>query len=143
MAVGKERILNLNFSEPEDVILWEVLAVKPEQDIKICFVGKNSPHRQGIRIAVEDSGHISLNDNVSRGFQLWFDTAPSEIILHCHSTTGKVSIYNIYDAGSGVKSQQHTSGMILRKYGRISYYHCNDYGFGGDFDKLVFSVELV
>jgi len=40
VAVGKERILNPNFSEPEDVILWEVLAVKPEQDIRFALLVK-------------------------------------------------------------------------------------------------------
>jgi len=54
---------------------------------------------------------------------------------------GLLSFYNIWDDGDGRESQAHTSGMIVEQKNKVLIYHCNDYGFETDFNKLVFSIE--
>ena len=39
--------------------------------------------------------------------------------------------------------QSHTSGMLLEYNENIIIYHCNDFGFETDFDRLVFSIEFI
>lgn len=142
MEVGRKTIYNNSFEGRKDIILWHVLDIKPDQLIKINFISKNSKNRQGIRLAIDvGEGYIEINGQRNKGFELWEDTAPKEFTARCVTKEGLISVYNIWDKGKGRQSQILTSGMILETNGNKYTYHCNDFGFDTNFDKLIFSVE--
>jgi hypothetical protein len=137
--IGKERIYNKSFENRQDVIKWDVQNIVDEQILKITFISKNSPKRQGIRLAT-DRG-IEINGEVHPAVLLWEDTAPKELICKCLTNDGFLSIYNVWDKGKGTESQSHTSGMLLVGEDDVLTYHCNDIGFETNFDRLVFSIR--
>lgn len=146
---GKEKIFNDEFSKLgfKDVIRWDVVDIKENQELNLEFISINSKYKQGIRMAIDvGDGFIEVNGVKSKGIQLWEDTCPKKVRIRCMSSEGKLSIYNIYDLGperGGVKSQVDSSGMIVEREGNKIIYKCNDAGFQTDFDKLVFKIELI
>lgn len=113
-----------------------------EQILKIEFISKNSPFRQGVRIAIDaGDGIIEVNGQESKAMQIWEDTAPRQVLVKCKSVEGLLSIYNIWDEGRGKQSLSYTSGMILEEVGNKIIYKRNDFGFDTNFDKLIFSLE--
>ena len=142
MQVGKEKIYNKSFEGRNDVIMWDVIEIKNEQLLKIRFISKNSKNRQGIRLAIDaGEGHIEINGVSNKSMELWEDIAPKEFICKCCSNKGLLSVYNIWDKGKGRQSQLLTSGMLIEEEGNTAIYHCNDYGYETNFDKLIFSIE--
>lgn len=145
--IGAERIYNRQFGISEKVVHWEVLSIKNKQDVYLEFISTNSKYRQGIRLGVDTGeGYIEVNGIKSKGVQLWEDTCPSKIKIKCVSSTGKLSIYNIFDLGlgqGGVQSQADSCGMIVEELEDCKIYRCNDVGFKSDFDKLVFKIQLL
>jgi hypothetical protein len=142
MQVGKEKIYNTSFEGRNDVIMWDVIKIKNEQLLKINFISKNSKNRQGIRLAIDvGDGHIEINGTSCKGVELWEDTAPNEFICRCFTNEGRLSVYNIWDKGKGRQSQLLTSGMLVEEEGNTYTYHCNDYGYDTNFDKLIFSIK--
>jgi hypothetical protein len=104
--VGRQRIYSKEFEDRDDVVLWDVLEIASLQTLKITFISKNSPHRQGVRVAIDaGQGEIVVNDQRAKGIELWYDTAPRETLLTCMTTDGLVSVYNIWDKGRGTQSQ--------------------------------------
>ncbi|MPN17813.1 hypothetical protein SDC9_165168 [bioreactor metagenome] len=144
MQVGKQKIYNNSFEGRNDVLMWDVLEINNEQLLKIKFISKNSKNRQGIRLAIDvGDGYIEVNGIANKGVELWEDTAPKEFICKCFSNEGMLSVYNIWDKGKGRQSQLLTSGMIVDAKENIYTYHCNDYGYDTNFDKLIFSIEML
>jgi hypothetical protein len=142
--IGKTKIISKGFEGRSDVIVWDVLQIKKEQNVRITFISTNSKFKQGIRIAVDvGEGYIEVNGQKSKGIQLWEDTAPNIVELKCLSSEGVLSVYNIWDMGRGCESQSHTSGMLIEKDGTKMIYKCNDFGHETNFDKLVFSLEIL
>lgn len=139
MEIGKKRLYNTAFEGRSDVILWDVQPVSNRQILKLTFISKDSPYRQGVRLAT-DKG-IEVNSQLCPGVKLWEDTSSREVICKCFTDNGLLSVYNIWDEGRGSQSQMHTSGMLLEERGNLLIYHCNDFGFETNFDKLVFSIE--
>ncbi|ALC88911.1 hypothetical protein AM500_03175 [Bacillus sp. FJAT-18017] len=145
MEIGQKKIFNKAFVEKgmKDVVLWDVLKIKDEELIRVKFISKRSPHRQGLWLRT-DKGIVipELSEEVFPSVTLWEDTAQQEVICKCFSTDGNLSLYNIWDKGNGSKSQGYTSGMLIEEHDNgILVYKCNDYGFETDFTDLVFSVE--
>lgn len=137
-----KRIYSDEFGDRKDTVLWDVENINPGQVLKVVFIDKNSPNRQGVRIAIDSGkGFIEVHGQKAKDISLWWDTSPKEVFLKCHSASGLVSIYNIWDTGRGMESQMYKSGMILEEKGNKIVYHCNDYGETDKFDKLVFSIE--
>ncbi|RZT21626.1 hypothetical protein [Fictibacillus sp. BK138] len=67
MEIGQERIFNKAFNEKglENVVLWDVQNIIDGQLVKIKFISKNSPHRQGTWIRTDKGIEISeLNSEV-------------------------------------------------------------------------------
>jgi len=144
MQVGTEKIYNQAFEGRTDIISWDVIRIENEQLLKIRFISKNSNNRQGVRLAIDvGDGHLEINGISKKGMELWEDTAPKEIICKCHTKSGLVSVYNIWDKGRGRQSLLLTSGMLIEKKGNVYIYHCNDYGYETNFDKFIFSIELL
>jgi hypothetical protein len=142
--IGREKIISKDFEHRHDVIQWDVQKITAEQLIKLTFLSKNSPYRQGVRIAIDaGKGEIEINDIKAKRIELWYDTAPQEVILKCKSSEGLLSIYNIFDTGWGRKSQMYKSGMLIEEQGNKIIYRCNDFGETDRFDKLVFSISKI
>ena len=137
--IGKEKITNKAFEGRNDVIKWDVQKICNGQNIKVTFVSKNSPKKQGIRLAT-DKG-IEVNGQIFQSIQLWDDTAPKEVCCKCYTEDGCLSIYNMWDKGKGPESQSHSSGMLITETDNIITYKCNDIGFETNFDKLIFTIE--
>ncbi len=143
---AKKRLYNHNLSDiRDDIILWEVLRVKPKQDIKIRFLEKNSKYDQGIRLAIDvGKGELVINGKSGRDFYLWENNAPAEINVKCVSEEGYLSIYPVYEwPPFGVQSQTGYSGMLLEQNGNIYTYYCNDAVKDSDFNALVFEIKLL
>lgn len=136
-----ERIMSKGFENKGigDVIKWEVQPITDGQIVKITFLSKNSPYRQGIWLKT-DKG-IEVMGKTYSSIELWEDTAPKEVFLKCFTNNGFLSFYNIWDKGEGKKSQSYSSGMVVKQNGNKILYCCNDIGFETNFDKLVFSLE--
>jgi len=141
IKIGTERIMNDAFEDRNDVIKWDVLKIPNDAQIKITIISKNSDRRQGIRISTDLE--IEINGELAKAFQIWEDTAPKEVLCKCYTTDGNLSVYNIWDKGRGAESQAYSSGMLKETVGAKATYYCNDIGFQTNFDKLVFSVEVI
>ena len=142
MEYGEKRIYNDEFEGRDNVIMWDVLKIENEQTIKITFMSKHSKNRQGIRLGIDTGeGYVEVNEVKSKSIELWEDNAPREFLCKCVSSEGLLSVYNLWDKGKGRQSQLLTSGMIVEQKDNILIYHCNDYGYETNFDKLVFSIE--
>jgi hypothetical protein len=140
--IGRVKTFCKAFEGRTDIVRWDVQQIKQEQILKVEFIGKNSPFRQGVRIAIDaGDGLIEVNGQESKAIQLWEDTAPKVVMLKCKSKEGLLSIYNIWDEGRGRQSLAHTSGMILEDVGNKTIYRCNDFGYDTNFGKLIFSIE--
>lgn len=139
-----KRIFNRAFAEKglHNVIKWDVQNIEDGQEIKINFISKGSPHRQGILLS-SDNGILipSLSNDKYPSISLWEDTAPEELICKCFTSEGYLSIYNIWDKGNGKQSQSYSSGMLLEERDNILIYKCNDIGFDTDFNDLVLTIE--
>ncbi len=48
IEVGRKRFYNPYFENVKDVIQWEVVSIKNEQDLDLEFISTNSEYRQGI-----------------------------------------------------------------------------------------------
>lgn len=96
LEIGKKRIYNTNFKNIENVVHWEVLNIKNEQELYLKFVSTNLKYRQGIRLAIDaGDGYIEINNIRSKEFYLWADTAQKCVLVKCISEEGVLSIYNI------------------------------------------------
>lgn len=145
--IGKKRIYNTNFENIENVVQWEVLNIKNEQEFHLKFVSTNSKYRQGIRLAIDaGDGYIEINNIRSKELYLWEDTAQKCVLVKCISEEGVLSIYNVFDLGKergGRRSQMDSCGMLVERKENTIVYKCNDVGFQSDFDKLIFEIELL
>ena len=85
---------------------------------------------------------VMWDDQFAPSMDLWVDTAPPEVVAHCMTADGNLSVYNIWDSGRGRgrESQAHSSGMLVEDLPDGRRYRCNDIGFDTNFDKLVFRI---
>lgn len=148
--LGRKRVYNKKFKNvSEEVVLWDVLNISNSEELIFRFVSTHSEYKQGVRLAVDvGEGYLEINGIRSKGMQLWEDTCPKEVKIHCKSSEGKLSVYNIFDLGTatpqgGVRSQVPSCGMLVEEKSNTYIYHCNDAGFQTKFDKLVFEIELL
>jgi len=144
LAIGEERKMAKAWEGRTDIIKWEVIEIENYQKIKFDFISSNSSCRQGFRIAIDfGDGKLKYEDIESKSFEIWMDNSPKSFVIECFSERGRLSLYNIWDEGSGSQSQCYTSGMLQQKEGKRIIYYCNDFGKETNFDKLVFSLEKI
>jgi hypothetical protein len=124
-----------------DVVLIEVLPIHDGDVLKLTFESTNSPWRQGVWLMTDE--YVVINQIRCPGADLWQDTAPKRVLIECHTKSGYLHLYNIWDDGQGRDSQSHTSGMLVEELPKGRRYRCNDFGFDTKFDKLVFRIERV
>jgi hypothetical protein len=148
--IGKERFYSPEWTERgrTDVIFWDVQPIAKQQLVKVTFISRNSPHLQGVRFGIDyGKGGIEVDgcfyprDYVA----MWGDNAGKEVVCKCITNKGFLSIYNEYyvKGENQYSAQSYGCGMILEERDSLLIYHCNDYGFETNFDKLVFSLELL
>lgn len=147
MRIGRERIYNTLFEDRKNVVQWEVLQIKNEQELNVEFISTNSRYRQGIRLAIDaGEGFVEVNGIKAKEMYLWEDTAPRKVHIKCLSSEGVLSIYNVFDLGivrGGKRSLTDSCGMLVEYEHNTIIYKCNDAGFQSDFDKLIFQVEML
>ena len=145
--IGRKRIYNTIFEDHENVVHWEVLNIKNQQEFNLKFISTNSKYRQGIRLAIDvGEGYIEINNIRAKELYLWEDTVLQLTNVKCVSEEGLLSVYNVFDLGKergGRRSQVDSCGMIVKQSDNIYRYHCNDVGFETNFDKLIFEIELL
>lgn len=145
--LGRERIYNNIFESIADVVHWEVLSIKHEQEFNLEFISTNSKYRQGVRLAIDvGEGYIEINGIKSKELYIWEDTAPKKVNVKCLSEEGLLSIYNVFDLGrdrGGKRSLTDSCGMIVECKQNVIIYKCNDAGFQSNFDKLIFQIEML
>ena len=137
------RLVNNAFKERgrADVVMIDVLSVSDGEVIKLLFESKNSAWRQGVWMKTDEC--VVVSQQRCSSLQLWQDTAPREVFIECHTKSGLLHLYNIWDKGSGSSSQSWSSGMLVEELSNGRRYRCNDIGFDTDFAKLVFRIERV
>ncbi len=149
--IGRNRLYNSTFMEElgiPDVVHWEVLNIKKEQEFCIEFISTNSKYRQGIRLAVDaGKGYFEIDgENYGKDVYLLQDPSYKKVNIKCVSDEGLLSIYNVYDKGAGqggIRSQMDYSGMLAEKTETGFRYRCNDVGLTDTFDSLVFEISLL
>lgn len=146
--IGRERIYNDAFEGRTDIVHWDVLKIKQEQELELELISTNSKYVQGIRLAIDaGNGYIEINGFREKGFLLWEDTMPQKQHIICKSEEGVLSVYNIFELEKGRrtsrKSLTGSCGMLVERNGNTITYRCNDAGFVTNFDKLVFSITLL
>jgi hypothetical protein len=141
LDIGKERIYNAEFAKRgiQSVVKWDILPVHNNEIVSVVFEEINSQWRQGIWLRI-DRG-LEVNAEVCPSVVLWYDTAPKEVLCRCLTSDGCLSIYNIWDRGTGKHSQAWSSGMLIEELPNGRRYRCNDIGFDTRFDKLVVRIE--
>ncbi|MGM9635858.1 MAG: hypothetical protein ACI3YE_06865 [Candidatus Avispirillum sp.] len=145
MNVGTRRVYNKNFKGRNDVIHWDVLKIKPEQELYLDFISVNSQYKQGVRLAIDaGEGYIEAGEYKGKGIFIWEDTFEGRIKIKCHSPEGLLSVYNAFIRNDGRRvTLAAPSGMLIETNGNKTIYRCNDVGFETNFDKLIFQIELL
>lgn len=126
------------------MISWEVIEFDKHASFKLNFVSTNSEYKQGIRIAIDfGDGEITINGHHGKMFILMEDTCPKDAIIDVLNSSGKLSIYNVYERADGkTRSLGDYSGMVLTENGNECIYRCKTSS-RDDFDILVFSIEML
>ncbi|NIA57089.1 hypothetical protein HAV22_26045 [Massilia sp. TW-1] len=140
--IPREAILSKAFQERRrsDVFKWDVYPIDEQCVLRLVFESWKETCRHGLRLAVE--GSLMVNGHVSSSIEIWADTAPREVRIAVLDSTGRLSVYNLWDAGQGKQSQSHTSGMLIEPLPKGRRYRCNDIGLVTSFDDLVFRIEV-
>jgi hypothetical protein len=135
------RIISKPFTERgiDGIVKWEIVPVADGERMRLVFEAVQSPWRQGVWLKCV--GGIEIDGARYGSVTLWSDNSPPEIIFTCRTSEGRLHLYNIWDAGQGMHSQAHTSGMRVAQLDNGWRYQCNDIGFDAAFDKLVFRLE--
>jgi len=124
-----------------DVVLIDVFPVTDNEVLKLVFESVNSSWRQGVWLATDE--YVVINQIRCPSADLWYDTAPTEVLIECHTKENVLWLYNIWDNGDGRDSQAWSSGMLVEELPNGRRYRCNDIGFETNFDKLVFRIERI
>ncbi|MCQ6268749.1 hypothetical protein M1K46_24560 [Fictibacillus sp. WQ 8-8] len=75
------------------MVLWDVQNIQDGQLVKINFISKTSPHRQGVWLRTDKGIEISaLKSEIYKSINLLEDTSPEEVIIKCHTNDGKLNV---------------------------------------------------
>jgi hypothetical protein len=142
-GVPNQAILSKAFLETGrgDVIKWEAFPIDEGCELVLVFEDWKRTSRHGVRLAVD--GTLIVNGHAAPSVELWSDTAPNGIKIEIRNSKGVLSVYNLWDSGSGRQSQSYTSGMLIEQLPKGRRYRCNDIGLATAFDDLVFRIEVV
>lgn len=137
------RLLNPAFKghRRPDVVMIDIFRINDGEILKLTFESTNSSWRQGVWLKTDE--YMLVDQKRCPSIELWADTAPTEVLIECHTRKGTLHLYNIWDSGRGLgmESQCMTSGMLVEDISNGRRYRCNDIGSEPGFDKLVFRIE--
>lgn len=135
------RAYNSAFAEQgiDGVVMIESFPIYDGERLRLVFESVDSPNRQGVWMMTK--GKLVINGQHSAGMDIWQDTAPTEVPIECHTESGVLLLYNIYESQGKRSSQAWTSGMLVEDLPHGRRYRCNDFGLETNFDKLVFRIE--
>lgn len=89
-------------------------------------------------------GYLEVNRVRAKGMRLWEYNLPKVVKIKCVNDSGLLSVYNIFEDDDGsAMSQMYKCGMLLEEQGNKRIYRCSEYSDEGDFDRLVFQIELL
>ncbi|MDH0865431.1 hypothetical protein [Mitsuaria sp. GD03876] len=122
-----------------DVVKWEVLPVTDGERLCLVFESARAGGRHGVWL-MTDAGLV-VNGQRAPSMDIWQDSAPQIVEITVGTSAGALHLYNIWDTGDGRGSQSWSSGMRVEELPTGRRYRCNDIGFDGPFDDLVFRIE--
>jgi hypothetical protein len=118
---------------------WDVIELAPNSELTITFK-QVLERRQGIWMATK-GGFVS-GGNFYEQVNIWADAVPPEVRLTCRAEDGLLQLYNIWDPGSGRRSQMLKTGMIKTAIPGGFRYGCNDTGPDINFERFVFELRI-
>ncbi len=135
----KQRTFNQAFAERgrPGVVKLDVIRLHTRRFF-VRFESANSERRQGVWLATD--GGLVVNGQSCPSVDLWFDTAPAEVLCDSQSQSSRLYVYNIWQRNGKRSSLSYSSGMLVDEVSNGRRYHCNDIGFTTNFDKLVFTI---
>ena len=135
------RIMSKAFRDAgqDDVVKWEVFPARTGETLRLVFESANVDGRHGVWLMTD--GGLRVNGQEAESMDIWQDTAPSVVEINVETSSGVLHLYNIWDTGEGRSSQSWTSGMRVEEIPLGRRYRCNDIGFEGRFNDLVFRLE--
>jgi hypothetical protein len=124
----------------------DALELREGERAVLQFESVDSPWRQGVWVGTD--GILRVAQTSSRSMDLWSDTSPREVEIHCESSSTRVlTIYNIWNSGRKFgrhESQSHSSGMLVEELAGGGYrYRCQDISVKPRFDRLVFTIRII
>jgi hypothetical protein len=113
-----------------------------ESALEIVFREATDRWRQGLHL--ETDGSLEIVGSRASKFVLWQDTAPETVVVKCHSNSGKLRVWNVWDTGKGsVDSLINCSGIITESIGNNQWrLRCNDGYPDRDFRDLIVDVQI-
>ena len=98
-----------------------------------------------MRIAIDvGEGYLEINRVRAKRMELWEYNAPKVVKIKCVTDSGLLSVYNMFEDDDGSAwSQMYKCGMLIEEQGNKRIYRCSEYSDEGDFDRLVFQIELL
>lgn len=123
--------------------LFDRVAVRDGQKLKIVFEGVNADWRQGVSMDIDGSFEVN-EQNIKKSIVLWHDTAPREVVLKVRTKKSELLVNNVWDTGNGLMHSGHNgAAMIVEETASGRRYKCNDGLPDDDFDDLVFRIEFI
>jgi hypothetical protein len=145
MKIPTTRCYNKAYKNRDDVIQLDTFPIQGSETVKLTFESMNSPSRQGVWVGCND--RLEINGIVSKSFNLWYDTAPREVMIKTFSKEGLITVYNLFEAINHTHrftfSLSYHSGMLIEELPNGRRYSCNDVGFDSPFNKLIFRIEYI
>ena len=125
------------------IIRKDTFPVNEGERLCIVFESTDSEWTQGIGLWVE-GGAIVVNAQRLEEFNLWEDTAPTEVELTIFSTNRILYVKNVWKTPRGiVHSWTNGAAMIVDELPNGRRYRCNDGHPDDDFNDIVFRIERV
>ena len=132
------------------VISWDAIPVSDDQRIRVAIIRSGGDRKKAVDLAIlSGEGEIRCGDKTSKQVLLWAECDPSEVVCTVRADQGRLTVRHAtrVPAGGGNPETITSSGpymgmKVVEDAGRRTYY-CNDGWEQDEFDKLVFSVELL
>ncbi|MFB7141663.1 hypothetical protein ACFCYN_18585 [Gottfriedia sp. NPDC056225] len=141
MLLVKEKVFSaLKNINSNDIIHTEVYQINQKKELKVKFLNSNSSRNQGVCF-ISENGISKNNAPKQRTVIIWQNELQSELILKC--TSGFLNVFNVWEEERMVGFHDFKSGMRIKKEKDVLIYNCNDAYGNGDFNSLVFSIEIL
>lgn len=111
------------------------------KNFKIRLASGSAKFRQGIELNLP-SGSLTINGHSGNEFDLWSDTAPSEILVECHpQNSTNLEIWNIWEYETVKFAWTGNSGFLVSQDEKKVVLSCSDGTGNVDFSCLIVEIE--